>query len=405
MKFAHLADCHLGSWKSSKLQRLNMESFKFAIARCIQEKVDFVLIAGDLFDAAIPSIDVLKEATAKLKELSDNNIECYIIPGSHDFSVSGKSMIHVLEKAGLCHNVAESGSVETTDYFITGLKGEKRGLEVKNVGSIKDIEKKNKFKILMLHTTLKEMNLPFIDSVSLKDLPKGFDYYALGHIHIKKIFDKDRGKSKVVYPGALFPCNFSELEHFHFGSFFIVKFDKVKGIDLQEIKVKIKEVINFDINADNENPQSLKEKVIEKINVSVTNNVTNKIVTLRISGILASGKPSEIDFRIINEEFEKAGAYCVLRNTSKLMSKEFELAYKELKDLEIDTVDIFNFEKEIIKKMIEQKIIEHGDKDKVIELMKCFDVEKIEGETNDTFAYRLTNEVIKKLKLKFIKKC
>ena len=29
---------------------------------------------------------------------------------------------------------------------------------------------------------------------------------------------------------------------------------------------------------------------------------------------------------------------------------------------------------------------------------------EIEGETNDTFAYRLTNEVIKKLKLKFIKK-
>jgi DNA repair exonuclease SbcCD nuclease subunit len=399
MKFAHLADCHLGSWKHPELQQLNMESFGFAIDKCIKEKVDFVLIAGDLFDTAIPSIDILKEATGKMRELKDNNIECYIIPGSHDFSVSGKSMIHVLEKAGICKNVTTG--IETADYIIVGLGGEKRGLEIKKIKDIKPIKgKKDKLKILVLHTTLKEIGLPFIDSVSVKELPKGFDYYALGHIHKKRIFDKDN--SKVVYPGALFPCNFSEIEEFGFGSFFIVNFDKnkdKKGIDLKEVPVKLKEVAVFDINADGENPKSLTDKIIEKIN----EDINNKIVTLRISGTLASGKPSEINFQEINNSFKEAGAFCILRNVSKVMTKEFEITDEKIRELKLETMDIAKIEEEIIQDMIKQKVIDDKDKKKVFELIECLDTEKIEGETNETFSSRLTNDVIRKLNLDFLR--
>jgi DNA repair exonuclease SbcCD nuclease subunit len=408
MKFAHLADCHLGSWKNPKLQQLNMESFNFAIDKCIQEKVDFVLIAGDLFDAAIPPIDILKEATAKLKELKDNEISCFVVAGSHDFSVSGRSMIHVLEKAGLCYDVAGSGPIETENYFISGIAGEKKGLEIKKIFSInekdKKIKDKKKLKILILHTTLEEMNLPFIDSISIKDLPKGFDYYALGHIHRKAVFDEK--DSKIVYPGALFPCNFSEFEQNKFGYFFIVNFNKKEGnkkiMEIKEIPVKLKEVIVFNIDANNENPQSLKQKIIEKIN----EDINDKIVTLRISGTLASGRPSEINFKEIENEFLKAGiggwAYCLLTNTSKLVTKEFELAAEKIKNLKMENLDIFSLEKDIIEEMIKQKVIESKDENRVVELMKYFDSEKLEGETNDSFALRLTNEVIKKLKLNFV---
>jgi DNA repair exonuclease SbcCD nuclease subunit len=49
MKFAHLADCHLGGWRYPELQQLNFDSFKTALEICKKEKVEFVLIAGDLF--------------------------------------------------------------------------------------------------------------------------------------------------------------------------------------------------------------------------------------------------------------------------------------------------------------------------------------------------------------------
>jgi DNA repair exonuclease SbcCD nuclease subunit len=389
MKFAHMADCHLGSWKHPELQKLNAESFNYAIERCIEEKVKFVLIVGDLFDSAIPPIDVLKEATSKLKELKDAGIKCYLVPGSHDFSISGKSMIHVLEKAGLCQDVTKP--IETEDYYIAGLGGEKRGLEIKKVSSIKP-KKSNKTKILLLHTTLKEMNLP-IESISIKDLPNGFDYYALGHIHQKKIFDKD--DAKVIYPGAIFPCNFTELEK-DCGSFCIVSLED-KRAEIKEIPIKLKEVKNYKINADDETPVSLKEKILEKVD-----NVKGKITTLRISGTLSSGKPSEINFTEIEQELKERGACCVLKNTSKIVTKEFGLADKDLKNLEVDLMDISKIEKQIVEEMIKKEIVNEREKSRILELMKYLDTEKAEGETNEVFSSRLSKEIIKKLNLDFV---
>ncbi|MBD3252745.1 hypothetical protein GF386_03380, partial [Candidatus Pacearchaeota archaeon] len=54
MRFAHIADSHLGGWRHKELQFLNMESFKKAIKTCIDEKVEFILFSGDLFDSPFP---------------------------------------------------------------------------------------------------------------------------------------------------------------------------------------------------------------------------------------------------------------------------------------------------------------------------------------------------------------
>ena len=60
VKFAHLSDCHLGGWRQEELQNLNFETFREIIEKVIKEKVDFILIAGDLFDSAYPPIEILK---------------------------------------------------------------------------------------------------------------------------------------------------------------------------------------------------------------------------------------------------------------------------------------------------------------------------------------------------------
>jgi exonuclease SbcD len=84
MKFAHIADSHLGGWRQPEMQRLNTESFRKAIDTCILEKVDFILFAGDLFDSAFPPIEILKETFAEFRKLKDAGIKSYIIAGSHD---------------------------------------------------------------------------------------------------------------------------------------------------------------------------------------------------------------------------------------------------------------------------------------------------------------------------------
>tara|TARA_Y100000294_G_C8302846_1_gene235448 strand:- start:30 stop:470 length:441 start_codon:yes stop_codon:yes gene_type:complete len=143
MKFAHMADCHIGSWKDQKLRDISLKAFSKSIDKCIEQQVDFVLIAGDLFNTSLPAIDRLKQVTIKLKQLKDKEIPVYTIPGSHDFSPSGKTMLSVLEKAGLIINVVNGNVTEDkrlklrftidtkTNAKITGMLGKKGMLEKK----------------------------------------------------------------------------------------------------------------------------------------------------------------------------------------------------------------------------------------------------------------------------------
>ncbi|MDP3919130.1 MAG: metallophosphoesterase, partial [Nanoarchaeota archaeon] len=137
MKFAHFADCHIGGWKEDKLRELNMLAFKETVKVCLERNVDFILLPGDLFNTALPQIDYLKDVTAELKSIKDRNIPVYMVAGSHDFSPSGKTMLDVLEKAGLIINVMKKRgnklefTIDKTGAKITGMYGKRGGLEIK----------------------------------------------------------------------------------------------------------------------------------------------------------------------------------------------------------------------------------------------------------------------------------
>lgn len=379
MKFVHIADCHLGSWREPKMQELCIRAFCSAIDECIKRKADFVLIAGDIFDSAIPPIDVLKITVEKFRQLNEAGIPCYIIHGSHDFSASGKSMLSVLEKTRFCKDV-NNKIIEKDDYSIFGIEGKKGSLEKEDIKSLKINPKKN-FNILLLHTSVRELlpsELSFMHSLSLDELPKNFDYYALGHIHENAI--EKRGKKFYVYPGCLFPNNFSELEKKQ-GSF--VFFDNGK---IEKIKTETKEIASMNFNANGKSATILSREITEKI---LESNISDCILTMRIEGILESGKPSEIDFEKISKETEKKNCYCLLRNTSKLNAKELELKIEE---------EARNVE-EIENAVIGENIKEKEKREMFFVLMQAFEKEKQEGETSMTFSKRVEVDTMKVLEI------
>ena len=215
VRFAHISDVHLGGWKQQQMQDLNFQSFKKAFDICIEKKLDFVLIAGDLFDSAYPPIEILKETFAEFKRLKEAKLPCFIIAGSHDYSISGKTFLDVLEKAGFCKNVMDAEEdgekiiLNPTVYngiAIYGYPGKKSGLEIPELRRVKLNDCPGMFKILMLHTTIDKAKgtLP-VDAIETDLLPEA-DYYALGHLHI------DFQYQNFVYPGPIFPNNFQELE-------------------------------------------------------------------------------------------------------------------------------------------------------------------------------------------------
>ena len=238
MKFAHLSDCHIGSWRDIRLNEASTKAFIKVMDICKKENVDFILIAGDLFDTSLPSVDRLKDVTLKLKEIKDYGINIYVIPGSHDFSPTGKTMLDVLENAGLFVNVAK-GEIndeviklkftadEKTGAKITGIPGLKGTLERKYYEKLylKNLEDDNGFKIFMLHsliTELKPEKDELGESTPSSFLPKGFNYYAGGHPH-RVMQQHLKGYGLIAYPGPLFPNNMAELEKLHNGGFYIVE--------------------------------------------------------------------------------------------------------------------------------------------------------------------------------------
>jgi len=379
VKFAHISDCHLGGWRQQQMQELNLQSFKMAIDTCIKEKVEFVLFSGDLFDSAYPSIEILKEVFSEFKKLKEAKIHCFIIAGSHDYSVSGKTFLDVLEKAGFCKNVTNFEIREDSiilnpvvygNIAIYGYPGKKSSLEIDDLKNLKIQDSPGLFKILMLHTTIDSVKgtLP-VDSVPESSLPKA-DYYAMGHVHV------DFQYEKFVYPGPTFPNNFQELADLKHGSFYIVSIDKYNAFELKKIELKIRDIEYIEIEIDNASTGF--EKILTELN---KRELKDKVILLKIKGELKEGKTSDIKFQEIEQIVANKGAYCFLRNTSALKSKEFGM------EIEVKGSDMQELEEQIIKNYSEENPSEFN---KLIKkLMSSLNLEKQEDEKSLVFETRL----------------
>ncbi len=390
VKFAHIADCHLGGWKNLKLQELNLQSFKESIDICIKEKVNFVLIAGDLFDSAYPPIEILKETFAIFKKLKEAKIPCYLIAGSHDYSVSGKTFLDVLEKGGFCKNAYKQEIKENKDpnkenkeiilnpiidnnTAIYGYPGKKSGLEVEELKKIKLQTSPGLFTIFMLHTTINSVkgNIP-IESVDENSLPKA-DYYALGHIHTNFNYEN------FIYPGPTFPNNFQELHDLKHGSFYIVETSGDKILSLEKKELKLKDVLF--IETEITDGFTAKEKIISEIEKK---DYEGKIVLLRIKGRLLRGKLSDIKFNDIDSYISKK-AFAFLKNTSQLITEEPEI--------EIKTSNMKEIEKEIIDNYTRENPSKFNNL--ILQLINTLNIEKQEDEKRTIFQNRLLEETKK----------
>lgn len=309
-RYAHLADLHLGSWRDEKMRELSHRTFLRAIDDCILRQVDFVLFAGDLFNTSLPSLDTLKLVTKKLKELKDKHIPLYAIAGSHDFSPSGKTMLDVLENAGLLMNVCK-GTVNPdtqqlhlrftqdskTGAKMTGILGKKGLLDKAYYQNLHlpSLEEEQGYKIFLFHTALTELkpkHLEMMESYPASFLPKRFDYYAGGHVHHPtKLLLEHYGT--LTYPGALFPNNFAELEKYGHGGYYIITVEnqkqEVEWVPLQilqhhavsiDCRHKAPEVISFDI-INSLNGKDLKDALVTLRLLAPSRMAESPISTLR----------------------------------------------------------------------------------------------------------------------------
>lgn len=403
MRFSHLADCHIGSWRDPKLSHLSTDAFLFAIDESVKKKVDFVLISGDLFNTALPGIDKLKLVVSKLKELQDRGIPVYIIPGSHDFSATGKTMLDVLEEAGLLKNVVKGEVVdgklrlnftvdEKTGTKITGMLGKKGMLEKEYYQDLdrEYLENEEGMKIFMFHTALSELKskeLEKMDSMASSFLPRGFDYYAAGHVH--EVIEKDvEGIGKVVFPGPLFPNSFREIEKLKHGGFYLWE-----DGNTEYVPIKFFDTLSVRFDCTGFSPEEISSKVLDELK-----DVKDKIVTIRLFGKIATGKISDINLgSVIRDSYER-GAFFVMKNSSAVVSPEFE----EVKIKEDSAQDMEN---KIIDEHIGKEnsfLPKESEKELIDQLMTVFSLDIGDGEKKADYELRVKEETDKILEKQFI---
>ncbi len=402
-KFAHLADCHVGSWSHPLMKELSIRAFERAISRVIEEQCDFVLIAGDLFDTPLPGVDVFEKVIASLKKLKAKDIPVYAIAGSHDFSVSNKTFLRILSSVGLIINATvikdlnenelRLGFVEDkkTGVKISGILGKRNALDLELYKLLNrtSLESEEGFKIFMFHNAvdeLKSKQFSNVKGIPLSLFPKGFKYYAGGHIHY--IFNQDvESFGRFVFPGPTFPTNFEELERLLNGSFFIV--EVIDGtINMEKQDLVLKNVRPFRFDGTGLTGTELTQRVLGELS---NEEFFDTIVLLRFEGKLSSSL-SEVDFNKITEFVNSKSAYFVMRNTSKLFGVDYEDVFVEVRTPKEIENDVINENLGNLFDNVEQ------EKQFISALFQILSKEKSDGETEKNFEKRIKDELERLLK-------
>ena len=145
-------------------------------------------------------------------------------------------------------------------------------------------------------------------------------------------------------------------------------------------------MITIKINSNHKIPENITSELIEQFD---NINVKDALVLVRIKGTLESGKISEIDYKKAYDVAYDKGAYFVMRNTTKLETREYEeIKIETGKDIEtelinehVGQINVTNWDKDIEKSMIRQ-------------LMTVLSADKKDGEK----VYEFENRIMLELK-------
>jgi len=340
MRFAHLADIHLGFQKYESLQKVEQEVFEKALDDCIAKKVDFIVIPGDLFHVNIPEMRVQKFAFRKFKEVHDLGIPVYVVYGSHDFSPVSNSVIDLLVETGYLTKVTQVIGGRDDRIHLDFVVDRKTGAQLAGLSGLKagkdsmwyerldreSLESVPGFKIFLFHGGLDEMKTADTsegDFMPLSLLPRNFDYYAGGHLHSFS-HQKYSDYPNVVYPGALFAGYHSDLEENAKGrkrGYVLVDFDgTISSIQFVEIPNVLYEYVEID--AKNKVSKSVNSELAEKVSEI---DAAGKVVVIRVDGEMSQGKTSDIAFSSAKQILKEKGALEIKINQSGLASREYSI--------------------------------------------------------------------------------
>jgi exonuclease SbcD len=218
MRFVHIADVHLDTSFAGRsdevrrrLREASREAFRRAVDLAIREDVHALLIAGDLFDGERLSFRTERFLLEEAARLGDHGITIVYATGNHDpgLATSGPrpltwpANVHVAtDPTPRRHLVFDAhgtlvGSVTAAGHASTGESRDLSRAFPRPVGDLPEVG--------LLHTQVHaslgaENHHAYAPSELSFLLRAGYDYWALGHVHVRQALADD---PPICYAGSL----------------------------------------------------------------------------------------------------------------------------------------------------------------------------------------------------------
>ena len=261
MRFLHLADLHIGK-RVNGFSMIEDQKFVFEqVYNVIEnEKIDGIIMAGDIYDKPVPSAEAVKLFDEMLTRLVSINLPIFVISGNHDsaerigfgsdiLSVAkvymsrvyngnlqkieleddyGKINVYLLPfiKPATVKNIYKEAEIKDYDDALEYVLSQEKIDETK-----RNVIVSHQFVTGAMRSESEEVSVGGLDNVSVENY-EAFDYVALGHIHRAQ----QMGRESARYAGTLLKYSFSEEKHNK--SMTIVDLKEKGNIEIKEIPVK-----------------------------------------------------------------------------------------------------------------------------------------------------------------------
>ena len=242
MKFLHVSDLHIGK----RVNGMSMvEDQRHILAEVVavakRERVDAVVVAGDLYDKASPSAEAVMLFDSFLTDLSDAGVVVLAVPGNHDSSERIAYAQGLLSKQGVCFPPVFAGSVrnvvledehgpvvfwlmpfvkpgDVRRFFPDVEIGDDYSAAVRAALGTCQVDRSLR-NVIVSHQLVTaagvspdraddEIKLGGVDNVDVS-VYEAFDYVALGHVHRPQRV----GRDTVRYSGSPLKYSFSEARY------------------------------------------------------------------------------------------------------------------------------------------------------------------------------------------------
>lgn len=217
-KIIHAADIHLdsplqklGSYENAPVERIrgaSRRALENMVQFAIDEAVDLVVIAGDLYDGDWPDQNTGLFFVAQASRLVDAGIPLAVIRGNHDAANVMTSSLPLPKNPDGSSIMLASERVDQRLFESIGIAVHGRSFrtraETENLAAEYPAPHRGLFNLGLLHTSLTgaEGHDPYAPCTPAQLAEKEYDYWALGHVHTRGEHGLD-GAAPVVFSGNI----------------------------------------------------------------------------------------------------------------------------------------------------------------------------------------------------------